>query len=101
MIRKENDYPTDTLVQIQMEYEVISEVKKVASLSSGPIAQSSLLLTPEKDVFILCGVSQERWALVSKYIAPDVPCDLAQHPLVVCVFEEERPYTNNKWALGR
>ena len=82
MLGKENDSPTDTLVQIQMEAEVISEVK-VTSLGSGPIAQSTLILTPEEDVFILCGGSQERWALVSKYIAPAVPCDL--NALNLCI----------------
>ena len=30
----------------------------------------------QRDVFILCGGTQERWALVSKYIAPAAPCDL-------------------------
>ena len=58
-----------------MKAEAITDVK-VTSLGSGPLAQSSLILTPEEDVFILCGGTQERWALVSKYIAPAVPCDL-------------------------
>ena len=33
-------------------------------------------LTPGDDVFILCGGTQERLALISNYLAPAVPCDL-------------------------
>ena len=47
------------------------------SLDAGPIAQASILQTPSKNVFILAGGLQERWALLSMTTAPAAPCSLA------------------------
>jgi hypothetical protein len=75
LLAKHNDTPTDTLIQLILGSSAVSDIK-VISLGCGPVAQASLLLTPAEDVFIVAGGTQERWALVSKYIASGLPCDL-------------------------
>ena len=75
LLAKHDDTPTDTLIQLVFGSSAVSDIKAI-SLGCGPVAQASLLLTPEDDVFIVAGGTQERWALVSKYTAPGVPCDL-------------------------
>ena len=72
--REEKDTATDELIKITVEDSVVSA--EVYALGSGPQAQASFLQTPEPGVFILAGGIQERWALVSKHVAPAVPCHL-------------------------
>ena len=55
------------------------------SLGSSPVAQSSMIMTPEEDVFIVGGGTQERWALISKYVAPATPCDLDKNKKCILV----------------
>ena len=71
---KGKDIANDEVIRMKVEDGQVSVT--VQALGSGPQAQASLLKTPETDVFILAGGIQERWALVSKYTAPAVPCDL-------------------------
>ena len=77
LLGTEKDTPTDIFVQMKIDKEAITDVKVIA-LGCGPIGQPALILTPEDDVFILCGGTQEKWALISKYLAPAVPCYLDQ-----------------------
>ena len=71
---KEKDVANDELIGISVEDGVVSA--EVHTLGSGPLAQASFLHTPEADVYILAGGIQERWALISSFIAPAKPCDL-------------------------
>ena len=67
--------PCDKMIEMVVKEERVVSLE-VKSLGSGPIAQASLLLTPKVDVFIIAGGIQERWALLSKTIAPAAPCSL-------------------------
>lgn len=70
----EKDVANDELLGITVDDGVVSA--EVHTLGSGPLAQASFLFTPEPDVYILAGGIQERWALISSFIAPATPCDL-------------------------
>ena len=71
---KENDIATDELIQVTVEEGVVRV--ETIGLGSGPQAQAAFIRTPQPEVYILAGGVQERWALISEYIAPAVPCDL-------------------------
>ena len=68
LLGTEKDTPTDIFVQMKIDKEAITDVTEVIALGCGPIGQPALILTPEDDVFILCGGTQ--------YFAPAVLCDL-------------------------
>ena len=77
----DKDLGTDELISIEVDQGVVK--LKSISLGSGTQAQTALISTPKPDNFILAGIIQERWALISKYIAPAVPCEL--HPKKKCL----------------
>ena len=72
-----DDTACDKMIGIKFEQHKLLSLT-VKSLSCGPLAQASVVRTPNPDVFILAGGIQERWALVSKTIAPAAPCSLAE-----------------------
>ena len=69
MVAKPDDTTSDVLVQILFSSYILTDIR-LDSLGSDPLAKSSMIMTPKENVFIVCGGTQERWALVSKYIAP-------------------------------
>ena len=71
----DKDTPSDELIQLTVDDEDKVKLETLA-MGSAPTAQSAFLVTPEPDVYILAGGTQERWALLSKYVAPGAPCDL-------------------------
>ena len=69
MVAKPDDTTSDVLVQILFSSYILTDIR-LDSLGSDPLAKSSMIMTHKENVFIVCGGTQERWALVSKYIAP-------------------------------
>ena len=86
VLAKPEDTPTDTLIQLVV-HQLLPTIHgiKMMSLGSSPVAQSSMIMTPEEDVFIVGGGTQERWALISKYVAPATPCDLDKNKKCILV----------------
>ena len=74
---EEGNVPTDDLLMLTVEADSSISLES-SQLGSGPLAQASFLKTPETAVYILAGGTLERWALVSKYVAPASPCDLKE-----------------------
>ena len=75
LIGCEKDIASEELLLITVDQQEKLTVECL-DLKSGPLAQSSLLKTPEPHVYIVAGGIQERWALISNYVAPAVPCDM-------------------------
>ena len=68
---------TDVLVQMLFSSSTVKDIR-LDHLGSGPLAQPSMMMTPRENVFIVCGGTQERWALLLKYIAPAAACHLGK-----------------------
>ena len=65
----------DKMMRMVVKEEKVLSLE-IHSLFSGPIAQASLIKTPEEDVLIIAGGIQERWAILSPNVAPAAPCSL-------------------------
>jgi hypothetical protein len=81
---RKGDAGSDNMIEMIVDKESVVSIH-IKSLGSGPIAQASLMTTPARDVFILGGGVQERWALLSQTVAPSAPCSLNEKARCILV----------------